>query len=124
MSMLIRKQKRTPCEILIQNSMELSFLFSVGAKLFPKAKAARAFPPTPFLPAPPERIRRAKRGVISLRNGFALFSEYPTIQNFSTFSLGTRPNARRAQWRGEQGIEPKNSTVQKMKRKRIVYLKS
>ena len=42
-----------------------------------------------------------------------------TIQNFSTFSLGTSRNARRAERRGSQGIEPKNPTAQKTKRKRI-----
>src|SRR3989344_4739998 len=42
-----------------------------------------------------------------------------TIQNFSTFSLGTSRNARRAQRRGSQGIEPKNPTARKTKRKRI-----
>ncbi|OGF64415.1 hypothetical protein A2661_02635 [Candidatus Giovannonibacteria bacterium RIFCSPHIGHO2_01_FULL_45_24] len=41
----------------------LVFVFAIiGAKLFSKARAARAFPPTPFLPAPPKRIRRVKRG--------------------------------------------------------------
>ena len=69
-------------------------------------------------PRPSERIRDFSQ------NGFALFLEYPTIQNFSTFSLGTSPNARRAERRGSQGIEPKNPTARKKKRKRTVYLKS
>src|SRR3989338_1130218 len=42
-----------------------------------------------------------------------------TLRNFATFSLGTRPNARRAERRGSQGIEPKNPTARKKKRKRI-----
>jgi len=75
-------------------------------------------PPHPLLPS------LARRATFSARNGFALFLEYPTLQNFSTFSLGTSPNARRAQRRGSQGIEPKNPTAQKTKRKRIEYLKS
>jgi len=57
---------------------------------------------------PPER---SGGGQNFPQNGFALFLEYPTIQNFSTFSLGTRPNARRAERRGSQGIEPKNPTA-------------
>jgi len=66
----------------------------------------------------------ARRAIFFARNGFALFLEYPTIQNFSTFSLGTSLNARRVSRRGEQGIEPKNPTARKKKRKRTVYLKS
>lgn len=56
------------------------YLFSQlsAQNFFPKARAVRALPPTLLLLAPPERIRRAKRGAIFIQNEFALFLEYPT----------------------------------------------
>src|SRR3989338_5646722 len=77
------------------------------------AKARRNSPPHPPPPAAPERISGTCRNCVSnfAQNGFALFSEYPTIQNFSTFSLGTSRNARRAQRHGSQEIEPHNPTA-------------
>src|SRR3989338_9921026 len=77
-----------------------------------------------FLPPPPSfRRTRADWFKNFAQNGFALHLEYPTIQNFSTFSLGTSRNARRAERRGSPGIEPHNPTAQKTKRKRICISK-
>ena len=56
------------------------YLFSQlsAQKLFSESEGGAGIPPPPLLPAPPERIRRAKRGVILLQNGFALHSVFPT----------------------------------------------
>ena len=94
----------------LKNPICFSFLEIIGAN-FSEARVRRNSSPQP----PPSAATQ--------RSGHEVFSEYPTIQNFSTFSLGTSPNASRAQWRGSQGIEPKNPTAQKTKRKRICISK-
>ena len=71
-------------------------LYARFLRNFPSEGGAGIPPPNPLLPAPPERIRQAKRGVIFLQNTFALCLEYSTLRNFVNFSLGTSPNARRA----------------------------
>src|SRR3989344_915181 len=90
------------------------------AKRASEGGAGIPFPLTPF----PSRAARAdgfgriaKRLRRFAQNGFALHLEYPTIRNFANFALGTSWNARRAERRGSQGIEPKNPTARQTKRK-------
>ena len=60
-----------------------------ASKFFWKRGCGGIPPPNPLLPAPPERIRQAKRGVIFLQNTFALCLEYSTasLHPFAGFGI-------------------------------------